>query len=293
MKKNRNAKDIYQIITDRIIEQLANGHRPWTSPWSQRPISLPVRVNGETYQGINIVALWEAASRKGYESPRWLTFKQAQKEGGRVRQGEKATKVVYWNTFTKQDADSDEDKPVKIPFIRSYAVFNIEQIDGIEEPEAVALFQNTEARLAKIDAFFQATGAVIKHGGGRAYYRPSEDTITMPHFERFTDAESYYSTLAHETVHWVGHSSRLDRGTGSFAMSSPEYAREELVAELGAAFLSAHLGLRADPREDHAAYLHSWLQVLKQDNRAIFKAATEAQKAVAFILAKAGKVLEA
>ena len=287
MGYQKKHKDVYQEITDKVLEQMEQGERPWSPRWAKGPQLLPQRATGEPYQGINVVNLWVAAQRNYYASPRWLTFNQAKKGGGHIRKGETGTSVVYWKTLTSQvvkETEDEEDlKTRSIPFMRTYTVFNANQIEGLPvEPLAEALMQNREERIPQVDAFFKATGAEIVHRGNQALYRTNQDLIAMPPFETFIDADAYYSTLCHETIHWTGHRTRMDRFTGTD--SEEDRAREELVAELGAAFLNAHLGLRSEPRADHAAYLKHWLTLLREDKKAIFKAASAAQKAVGFLL---------
>jgi antirestriction protein ArdC len=187
-----------------------------------------------------------------------------------------------------EEGDDGQDEERAIPFLKAYTVFNIEQIDELpahyyaRAENAV----NPDERIAHAEGFFAATGADIRHGGNSAFYSPSMDFIQMPEFEAFRDAERYYATLAHECTHWTRHGSRLDRDLGRKSFGDEGYAREELVAELGAAFLCADLGLRLEDRDDHAAYIGSWLRVLKNDKRAIFQASAHAQKAADFLQAK-------
>jgi antirestriction protein ArdC len=195
--------------------------------------------------------------------------------------------VVFASSLTRTDTDeaTGEDLERQIPFLKGYTVFNIEQIEGLPAqyyaPAQAPL--ETVARIAKADAFFTATKATIRHGGNMAYYRQADDVIQMPPFEAFRDAESYYATLAHESVHWTKHPSRLDRDLGRKRWGDEGYAMEELVAELGSAFLGSDLGLTPELREDRASYLANWLKVLKDDKRAIFSAASHAQRAADFL----------
>lgn len=276
--------DLYARITDTIIAQLETGVRPWTQPWaSSAAVSRPLRHTGEAYSGINVLLLWSEAMARGFEASTWMTFRQALALGGCVRKGETGTTVVYANTLTRPEsdeaADADEGRPRRIAFLKAYTVFNIEQIDGLDGPPAPepAPAVNPETRIAGIETWFAGLGVDVRHGGGSAFYRTASDHVQMPPFERFRDALSYYATLGHECVHWTGHPDRLAR---DFSRSTQAYAREELVAELGAAFLCADLGLALEPREDHAAYLDSWLEVLRGDRRFILSAAAHAQRAV-------------
>lgn len=281
-------RDVYDVITQTIIDHLEKGVRPWTRPWGgdhpNGPVSKPLRANGAPYRGVNVIALWAAAMSKGYANPIWMTFKQAQEAGAHVRKGERGSLVVYANRIARSetDAETGEECERSIPFLKGYTVFNVEQIDGLPpqfcEPSSLRMVP--VSRIDFADSFFAATRADIVHGGSRAYYMPSHDRIHMPGIGSFTNAEAYYATLAHEVTHWTGHASRLNREFGSKRWGDQGYAIEELVAELGAAFLSADLGLSVEPREDHAAYIASWILALKNDHRAIFAAAAHAQRAV-------------
>ena len=294
---NEVKRDIYQAITDKVIADLERGVRPWHRPWTggNTTSSRPLRANGIPYQGINVVLLWIEASLKGYASPTWMTFKQAQAVGACVRKGEKGSMVVYANAITKTetDASTGEDSERRIPFLKSYTVFNVAQIEGLRPiPDMPETDENrlTEAdRMKAVDTFFGMVGADLRHGGARAFYAPALDAITLPPFAAFESVGSYYATLAHEHIHWTGHSRRLDRLEKAPKASEP-YAREELVAELGSAFLCADLGVSDEPREDHASYLASWLKVLREDKRAIVAAASGAQRAVNFLHEKAGRL---
>ncbi|MDR3487399.1 MAG: zincin-like metallopeptidase domain-containing protein [Bradyrhizobium sp.] len=283
--------DIYQRITDQIVAQLEQGARPWMQPWSAgrdgARILRPLRHNGQPYNGINVVMLWSAAQEKGFASPIWMTFKQAQEFKAHVRKGEQGSLVVYADRIirTEADADTGEENEFSIPFMKGYTVFNVEQIDGLPERFRAKPEVRTAPmeRIESADGFFAATGADIVHGGSKAYYLPSRDSIHMPCIDCFRDAESYYATLAHEVTHWTSHTSRLNREFGRKRWGDEGYAMEELVAELGAAFLSADLDLTPELRADHAAYIASWIKVLKNDKRAIFAAASHAQRAVDFL----------
>lgn len=211
-------RDIYQSITDKVIADLERGVRPWHRPWagSKATSSRPLRFNGIPYQGINVVLLWIEASLKGYASPTWMTFKQAQAAGANVRKGEKGSMVVYANAVTKTETDAatGEDTERRIPFLKSYTVFNIMQIEGLQAapvaPEPAERLTDAD-RIEAAEAFFKAVNPVLRHGGTRAYYAPSLDAVTMPPFAAFESAASYYATLGHECVHWTGHDSRLAR----------------------------------------------------------------------------------
>ncbi|GHD21274.1 ArdC family protein [Tianweitania populi] len=279
-------KDIYQQITNRIIQQLENGVRPWLRPWETNGLPVrPTRSTGEPYRGINVLVLWDAASQAGYSSPYWFTFKQALALNACVKKGERGTFVVYAGSMEKtEQSETGEDIERRIPFLKSYAVFNAEQIEGLDakyypvapEPKA------TGERLAQVDRFVENTGVDLRHGGNRAFYNGGLDFVQMPNFEQFSTPEGYAATLCHEVVHWSGHEARLNRTFGK-RFGDQAYAREELVAEIGSAFLGVDLGVSIEPREDHAAYLESWLKCLKEDKRAIFQAASAAERAAGFL----------
>jgi len=282
--------DVYSRVTDRIIADLERGVRPWMKPWSAEHaagrITRPLRANGVPYRGINVVLLWMTAMEKGYACPIWLTYRQSQELGGQVRKGETSALVVYANRITRTEQDeSGEEVEREIPFMKGYSVFNAEQVDGLPPHfyASAAPTLDPVARIEAAEAFFAATAADVRHGGTSAYYAIGSDHVQMPPFETFRDAESYYATLAHETTHWTRHPSRLNRDLGRERWGDAGYAREELVAELGAAFLCADLGVALEPREDHASYIASWLEVLRGDKRAVFSAAAHAQRAADFL----------
>jgi len=286
-------QDVYTRVTETILEALEQGTRPWMQPWNAAhaagPVSRPLRHNGQPYNGINTLMLWGAAMEKGYTAPIWMTYKQAKELGAHVKKDERASLVVYANRIikTETNAETGEDEEHEIPFMKPYSVFNVEQIEGLPahyyaKAEPVVLPE--AERIEKLDAFFTATGADIRHGGNRAFYRIDQDFIQMPDFTAFKDREGYYTTLAHENTHWTRHPSRLNRDMGRKKWGDAGYAMEELVAEIGSAFLCAELGLTPEVREDHAAYIQSWLQVLKNDKKAIFTAASQAQKATDYLL---------
>jgi antirestriction protein ArdC len=284
-------RDVYSRITNKIIADLEQGVRPWHRPWNAEHtagrITRPLRHNGVVYQGINVVMLWSASVVNGYACPIWLTFKQAQQLGGNVRKGEHGELVVYADRITRTETDaSGEEVECSIPFMKGYTVFNVEQCEGLPaqyagkaEAPALPLPQRIEAA----DRFFAATGADIRHGGTRAYYAEGPDYVQMPPFETFKNAESHAATLAHELTHWTKHTKRLARDLGRVRYGDEGYAREELVAELGAAFLSADLSITPEVRPDHAAYIATWLTALKNDKRFIFTAASHAQRAADFL----------
>jgi antirestriction protein ArdC len=245
-----------------------------------------LRSDGQPYQGINVLTLWGTAVDKGYNRPVWMTFKKAKELGGQVKKGEKGTLVVYANTFAKSEVDDKGEETIStIPFLKGYVAFNVEQISGLPEKfyTTPSHAEDTKTRLESVEKFIVDTKAVIQHGGNRAFYSPSRDSIQMPPPQSFHDIESYYATLAHEITHWTNHASRLDRKFGKKRFGNEAYAMEELVAEIGAAFLCVVLGITPETREDHAAYIQSWITVLKKDPKAIFTAASHAQRAVDYL----------
>ena len=279
-------RDIYQEITDRIISELESGTVPWVKPWKSVGGSMPHNaVSGRNYSGVNVLQCWSNQIHAGYTSNAWLTFKQARELDGSVRKGEKGTTLVFWKFLNKTEKQPDgNDKAIQIPMARAYTVFNVEQCDNLKLPkrETAEIELTEHERHGIAEAMVAASGVPICNGGDRAYYSPGEDRIQMPDMGTFDTAASYYATLLHETTHSTGHKSRLDRDlSGRFGSES--YAAEELVAELGAAFLCAELGIKGELR--HASYIDSWLRVLKSDKRAVFTAASMATKAAEWIKA--------
>lgn len=283
--------DVYEKISAQIITQLEHGVRPWCKPWDASHtggrITRPLRANGQPYRGINVLLLWSAMLDHGYRSPSWMTFKQAQELGGHVRKGDKGHLVVFANTLTKTETDeAGEENERTIPFLKGYTVFNADQVEGLPERFYAAVSAgptNVLERVEAADAFIRHTGAQVRHGGSRAYYTKAADVVQMPPFEAFADREAYYATLLHELTHWTKGAGRLERELGRKRWGDQGYAMEELVAELGAAFLCADLGLSHKPRDEHAAYIASWLKVLNDDKRAIFAAAAHAQSAADYL----------
>ena len=265
--QNTERQDVYTRITGKIIESLEQGVRPWIKPWSAENaagrIIRPLRHNGQAYSGINILMLWASAMEQGFNCPLWMTFNQALELNAHVKKGEKGSLVVYANKLTKTEDDgAGNEVEREIPFMKGYTVFNAEQIEGLPEifytrPEPK---RTGPARIDHAEAFFANTQADIRIRGARAYYAIDADYIAMPPIESFDKAESFYSTLGHECCHWTRHQSRLDRDFGRKAWGDEGYAREELVAELGSAFLCADLELTPEVREDHASYIASWLK---------------------------------
>jgi antirestriction protein ArdC len=275
--------DVAQMVTDKIIAAMERGTAPWSPEWQgvNAKLHMPRRANGEYYRGINVLMLWITAHECAYSADQWMTYKQAKDLGGQVRKGEKGAPVIKYGTFEKERDNGEKDS---IPFLKSYSVFNVQQIDGLpaEYYPADALQIDTGARsIPALEAFYGSRPARVLNDGTQPRYVPSTDAIHMPHVQQFETAESYYGTLAHEMIHWTGHKSRLDR----FAKFSrrEDYAFEELIAELGACFVTARVG--GDRGTDRsAAYIGAWLEALRNDKKYIFKAAARAAEATDYLI---------
>ena len=275
-------KDTYTLITDRIIAELESGTVPWHKPWScaQPAIS---HTTGKAYSLLNQLLL-------GGRGGEYLTFQQAQKEGGRVKKGEKASMVVFWKWLTVEDEDTGEVK--EVPFLRYFSVFHVDQCEGIlprfraAEPLIITPAQANTAAEGIIQDYLHRSGVkLVNRESSEAFYRPSTDTVVLPLRAQFTDTAEYYSTAFHELTHSTGHPTRLNRITETARFGSAPYSREELCAELGASFLVNHLGLETTSSfKNNAAYIEHWLAVLKEDKRLLVTAAGQADKAVHLIL---------
>jgi antirestriction protein ArdC len=285
-------RDVYASVTSQIVNAIEQGVGTWRMPWhtSGQYAFSPINVSSrKAYRGINTLCLWATAEAKGYASGDWGTYRQWQERNAQVRKGEKSTTVVFWKFAsdaqeTQEHGDEHETSASRLLFTRGYAVFNAQQVDGYTpkpQPEPTLL-----ERIESADEFFKGIGAQLRNGGNRAYYSPDTDHIQMPPFGAFVENTRYYSTLAHEHTHWTAKPERCDRQLGK-RFGDSAYAAEELIAELGAAFVCAHLGLSAQPREDHTQYIQSWLRVLKADKRAIFTAASKAQQACDWLIKRA------
>jgi antirestriction protein ArdC len=280
-KPSQQPRDLYQEVTDRIIAALEQGVAPWVRPWSA---GFGFPRNGRTgrpYHGINVFLLWLTAEERGYRSQEWFTFKQAQDAGGHVRAGERGTLVTFWKVLRprEEEAGGGEQSTRGIPLLRHFTVFNRQQIEGLPASPDEAPRHDWE-RIEEAEAFVRDSGARVIAGGSVASYSPSADVVRVPTLEDFAQPGSYYATLLHELVHWTGHLSRLERDqSGGFG--SPAYAREELVAEMGAAFLCAALSIRGQLQ--HPEYVGHWLGVLREDKKAIFRAASQARQAAEYL----------
>jgi antirestriction protein ArdC len=278
-------RDVYQEVTDRIIASLEKGAAPWVKPWSaSNGFGLPSNAStGRLYNGVNVFLLWAVGAVHGYEHDRWLTFKQCQGMKGRVRKGEKATLVIYWNIQKRIERDENgTPRERKIFLLRHYNVFNVAQCDGLPEratgTKTPAATLTEAQRLQAAETFIAHCGAKITHGGAQAFYSPAADAITLPRFETFKDGGAYYATALHELTHWTGHASRTNRGEAfGNRFGSDAYAAEELVAEMGSAFACASLGIQGTLQ--HPEYIAHWLKVMRGDNKAIITAASKATAA--------------
>jgi len=274
--------DVYTRVTAEIVAAIEQGAGEWRAPWFHNGsgIARPTNIaSGKRYRGINTVALWVAGMTAGYTDGLWGTYKQWQAAGAQVREGERSTSVVLWREISasqQSDGDDGEDDGYRRMFARAFSVFNVAQVDGYERPPIDMLPENE--RLAPADAFIANLGIKTVFGGSEAYYLPSSDTVFMPPFASFRDAASFYGVWLHENGHACGAKHRLDRDlSGRFG--SAAYAAEECCVEILSGLVLADLGIAHHPRPDHAAYIASWIKVLKNDPRAIFTAASKAQQA--------------
>lgn len=282
-------RDIHQEVTDTIIAQLEKGTIPWRQPWQGQSTGFDLPYNGiskNNYQGINIILLWSSAIDKNFDTAEWATFKQWAEQKESIRKGEKGSTIVYYDAIEKE-----EDGEIKrIPFLKAYHVFNRCQLNSYtpQEPKPETETAPLVRRIEVVDSFVENTQAVIEHGTDGAFYRPSEDKIYMPKVEAFLDTESctstegYYSTLLHELVHWSGAEKRMNRTKGK-KFGDHQYAVEELIAELGSAFLCAEFDIANVDKGDHANYIANWLKVLKDNKHCIVTASSEASKAVNYM----------
>lgn len=289
-KTNAPRRDIYESITSKIVNALEQGiaKQSWERPWKRCPgvSDLPHSIDGRAYRGVNVPVLLCT----DYTSNVWGTYKAWRAKGAQVRKGEKGEQVVFWKRTEYKPTDGQEENR-QILFAKGYHVFAAEQVDGFDLAEHVTKKQAGLPRLAErlehaeqvTGRYFRQEGITLAHGGDRAFYAPSRDHVQMPLMEAFTSTEGYYSTLLHEAGHSTGHDNRLDRRFGK-RFGDDAYAFEELIAELASAMLCGSLNIEDEPRPDHARYLNSWLDVLKQDKRAIFTAASKAQAAADLIL---------
>ena len=288
--RKSHAPDVYQIVTDRITAQLEAGVVPWRKSWTTTGVPRNL-ASGKAYRGINVWLLFST----GFTSPYWLTYRQALERGGNVRKGEKGTLVVFWKLFQRKGDGSQpttippgQEAGRMLPLLRYYTVFNVEQCDGLTDVPTPEAKTHEHEPIAEAEAIWQAwtDKPGVIHQGNAAVYRRGTDAITMPPRPQFETPEDYYSTLFHEGTHATGHPSRLARGTllESSQFGSATYSKEELVAELGSAYLCAMCGIFDRTADNSAAYLASWLKALKEDKTLIVHAAANAQKSADYIL---------
>ena len=272
-----NIAALYEVVTQSIIADLENGAPPWLKPWKNGKCVGIMPMNaatGRQYRGINIPILWQAVDANCYPTHAWMTFKQAIEKGACVRKGEKSTHIV----FTKQVAVKEDDDEKHFSMLKSYSVFNVHQIDGLPAPPEA--MEPEEMAEGHVDDFIKATQADIRHGGNMACYVPSKDFVALPQPSLFKTREQYHATALHELTHWSGAEHRLNRDLKN-RFGTQAYAAEELVAEMGAAFLCAYLNITGELR--HSGYIGNWLKLLREDDRAIFRAASLASRAADYL----------
>lgn len=282
-KWSKTRTGIYQTVTDSVIAALEAGVKPWACSWQRVAgmSGLPSNyATGLAYSGMNIMLLWCSASKQGFSDSRWMTYKQSQAEGGQVRKGEHGTTAIFYTTLEKENDAGDTEH---IPMLKTFTVFNVEQIEGLSLTAQTVVPEVTFDPLPQAENLFRSSGAKIIEKGQNAFFSPSNDEVWLPERHLFSDAANFYATGLHELVHWSGGERRLNREMkGQFG--SAGYAFEELIAELGSAFLMAELGI--DGEVQHESYIASWLKALKNDKRFIFKAASAASKAHRYLMEK-------
>lgn len=288
--------DVKQLITDRIVALMEQGTEKWQQTWKAAAAhGMPCNAStGAAYRGVNILILWAMRQEAGYISNRWMTYKQAQAVGAQVRKGEKSVTCVYFEMMKRKDPQPDEAE--FFPMAKAFSLFNLDQIDNVPEDMQDYISDLTPPPFTQnevAEQLLRDSGAKIEHHGNRAFYRPSTDTIVLPAPEAFITPANYYATACHELTHWTGHSSRLDRDfSKSRRFGDEHYAFEELIAELGSAFLAGHFGFIDATVENHASYLAAWIKVLKNDKSAIFTAAKHASAAYEYVLELSGYAAE-
>ena len=291
-RQTENRVNLYDEVTARIVTELEAGRLPWVQPWgtigSAGPGLPRNALTARNYSGVNVLILWGAVIAHGWPSQSWLTFRQAQDAGGCVRKGERGQCVVYADRFTpeaeKERASREGGDAKAVPFLKRFTVFNVAQCEGLRAGLASDPAPLPEREIVPVaEEVIAASGVDFRIGGSRAFYVPSQDFVVVPAQPAFFEQVNYYRTCLHELTHATGHAKRLNRDlTNGFG--SKDYAREELIAEMGSAFLCAALGIM--PTVRHADYIGSWLEVLREDNRAIFRAASAATKAADWLLAR-------
>ena len=291
-RKQESRVNLYDEVTARIVTELEAGRFPWVQPWGRTGGAAPGlprnALTARPYSGVNVLILWGAVIEHGFASQSWLTFRQAREAGGCVRKGERGQTVVYADRFTpeaeKQRAEREGGEARAVPFLKRFTVFNVAQCEGLRDDLASDPAPLPEREIVPLaEEVIAASGVDFRIGGDKAFYAPGPDFVQVPPQPAFFEQVNYYRTCLHELTHATGHSSRLARDLLN-AFGSKDYAREELVAEMGSAFLCAALGIQ--PTVRHADYIGTWLEVLREDNRAIFRAASAASKAADWLLAR-------
>ena len=291
-RPTENRVNLYDEVTARIVSELEAGRLPWVQPWGTTGSTGPGlprnALTARNYSGINVLILWRAVIKHGWPSQSWLTFRQAQEAGGCVRKGERGLTVVYADRFTpeaeKERASREGGDPKAVPFLKRFTVFNVAQCEGLRSGLASDPAPLPEREIVPIaEDVIAASGVEFRVGGNRAFYAPDTDIVQVPPQPAFFEQVNYYRTCLHELIHATGHANRLGRDLAN-SFGSKDYAREELVAEMGSAFLCAALGIM--PTVRHADYIGAWLDVLREDNRAIFRAASAATKAADWLFAR-------
>lgn len=280
-------KDFAKEISDQVIQLMQEHGTDWAKPWmDQAGMGHKNAVSGKEYRGTNTFITALSSYKQGFSSNEWASFKQWQSKGAKVKKGQKGTHIIFYDSKVIEDRDTQEEKRIFI--LKGWPVFNADQVDGYE-PKPIEKPANKVKPVDRVDQLVVNSAAIVKTGGNRAFYTKEQDFIQMPDPSAFTGTdtstpqESYYSTLLHEMIHWSGHKSRLDRPLGN-RFGSNAYAFEELIAEMGSVFAGIALGVNAEPRPDHAKYLNNWLQVLKENDRAMISAFGKAQKAADYLL---------
>ena len=284
---NQNTSDKHAAVTAEIIRQLENGTAPWVRPWSTSGVSdMPTNAHSKRpYHGANVIQLWMNQTAFGYPTAEWVSFKQALEFGGSVRKGEHGVPIFFVSSIEREEKNRQgEDVTRRIPFLKAYTVFNVAQCDGLPARELASVRSEFE-RLENVETYLRAVGAKVGHGGDRAFYSPSSDSIQLPNAEQFNAPADYYGTALHEHGHWTGAEHRLARTFGK-RFGDDAYAFEELVAELTAAFLCAELEIPGHLQ--HPEYIANWIKVLKGDAKAIWTAGARATEAAAYLNRAAG-----
>lgn len=291
-RQEESRANLYDEVTARIITELEAGRLPWVEPWGKDGATSPGlprnALTSRPYSGVNVLILWGAVIENGWSSQSWVTFRQALEAGGCVRKGERGQTVVYADRFTpeaeKERASREGGDPKAVPFLKRFTVFNVAQCEGLQAGLADDPTPLPEREIVPVaEEVIAASGVEFRIGGDKAFYAPDPDFVQVPPQPAFFEQINYYRTCLHELTHATGHAKRLGRDLQN-AFGSKDYAREELVAEMGAAFLCATLGIQ--PTIRHADYIGAWLAVLREDNRAIFRAASAASKAANWLLAR-------